>query len=96
MKPLDYAPQQWTQQAITTAFRAPTDRNPNPRVTARCFAGRLTVTWDDRLDVESNHRAAALALARKLNWVDGATWYGGSVAGAGYAWVCVTPRMVAP
>lgn len=44
----------------------------------------LTISWDYALDVERNHVAAALALAKKLNWHG--TWVGGGMK-EGYAFV---------
>ncbi len=56
-------------QAITVRFRGPTNHN-GARLIARCEAGRLTVGWDYALNCEDNYTRAAMALVRKLGWVD--------------------------
>ena len=35
---------------------------------ARAQAGRVSITWDDALNSDENHRAAAQALADKFKW----------------------------
>ena len=79
-------------QAITTRYLGATDYHPS-RVKARAQAGSLTVSWDHALDVEANHRLAALALARKLGWDDPrhyGRWHGGALPDdTGYAFVSV-------
>jgi hypothetical protein len=51
-------------QAITTKFIALTDHR-GPRVKAKCERGSITIPWQDRLEGNKNHRAAAQArLAR--------------------------------
>mgnify|MGYP001589379753 FL=1 len=54
-------------QAITTKYINATN-NFRARVSAKCLGGRITLTWDDALDVEANHDTAALALATKFGW----------------------------
>lgn len=56
-------------QAITVRFRGRTNHN-GARLIARCEAGRLTVGWDYALNREDNYTRAAMALVRKLGWVD--------------------------
>jgi hypothetical protein len=56
-------------QAIQTTYHGPTNTR-GARIVARCDAGRLTVAWDYALSIERNHDAAAIALARKLGWLD--------------------------
>lgn len=54
-------------QAIVTKYHcSPT--TGQGRVSARASAGKMYVTWDSRKDIEGNHDAAALALAKKLDW----------------------------
>lgn len=62
-------------QAITTKFHGPTDSRGS-RYSARCEAGRVTVAADDGLSDHENHKAACLALLRKLGW-DSRPFYGG-------------------
>lgn len=66
-------------QAITTKYLSATDFL-NARIKATCQAGTLTLPWDDALDSEANHDAAAIALADKLGWREG--WHGDMVRGA--------------
>lgn len=48
--------------------------------------GRLVVWWDHSLNVEDNHRAVALALAKRLEW--SGEWIGGDAPGsAGYVFI---------
>jgi hypothetical protein len=75
------------RQAIVTKFLGPT-YTQGGRVKASADAGSITVPWDHALGVEDNHRAAAIALARKLGWCEREDqWVGGSTPGAGYAFV---------
>jgi hypothetical protein len=72
------------RQAIVTRFRGPTNHR-GARIRALCDAGSITVSWDYSLGVAENHLAAAKALARKLGWPEDVE--GGSLPGAGYAFV---------
>ena len=54
-------------QAITTRYHGPTNYKGS-RVIARAQAGSITMQWDDALNSDENHRAAAQALADKLKW----------------------------
>ena len=47
----------------------------------------LYLSWDDALNSEENHMAAARALIQKFGWKG--TWHGGSL-GTSMVWVCVT------
>lgn len=74
-------------QAITTKYHGPTNYRGS-RITARCQARRLTVSWDHSLNSEQNHRAAAMALVKALGWEG--TWVGGGLPdGRGNVFVCV-------
>lgn len=53
------------RQAITTSYRGPTDTRGS-RVIARCEAKRISVSWDDALDIGANHAAAAMQLMDQL------------------------------
>ena len=72
------------RQAIETKFLGPTDRRGS-RVKASADAGSITLDWDHRLNSDANHRAAALAFARKFGWKG--VWSGGSIKGSGYVFV---------
>ena len=65
------------RQAIETRYFGPTEQR-GARVLAQCQAGKIVVSWDDDLDVNDNHRSAAIALVAKLGWpVDDGRWVGG-------------------
>lgn len=55
------------RQAIIV--KATRDRNGNRWLVARCAAGMRRVPWEGNYSHESNHEAAALALALKLGWM---------------------------
>lgn len=77
-------------QAITTKYLGCTNNRPS-RIVARAEVRRKTVAWDYNLDVEGNHKAAAMALVKDLGWDrDGSSWvHGGLPDQSGYAFVCV-------
>lgn len=82
-------------QAIVTKYLGPTDHRGS-RVVAKCQAGKLTLGWDDALDSDDNHRAAAMALVKRLGWDAPCygTWVRGSLPdGCGDVFVCV-PKAV--
>lgn len=54
-------------QAILTRYLGPTNFRGS-RVKAWCQAGSVTLSWNDALDVNANHDAAAIALRAKLGW----------------------------
>lgn len=71
-------------QAITTKYVAPTNHR-GTRVIATSGSGhRLVWSWKYELGSYENHRAAAEALARKLDWRG--TLHGGSTK-TGYSFV---------
>ena len=74
-------------QAITTKFIGPTNCRGS-RVKATCQAGSVTIGWDDALDINENHDAAARALAEKFGW-EGDWVGGGHPIGHGNVYVCV-------
>lgn len=59
----------WAVQAIETKYLGPTDKL-NARVKAKAQAGSITLIWDDDLNTEQNHAAAAIALANKWGWLN--------------------------
>jgi hypothetical protein len=74
-------------QAITTKYIGPSNVRGS-RVKATCQAGSITLQWDDSLNSERNHEAAAKALAAKLDWHG--EWRGGSPHdGRGFCFVCL-------
>jgi hypothetical protein len=72
------------RQAIITKFIGPTNYR-GARVKARCDAGSVTVPWNYAIGIEGNHKAAALALAQKLDW--SGDWIGGGMPDSGYCFV---------
>jgi hypothetical protein len=72
------------RQAIVTKFHGPTNHRA-ARVKATADAGSVTLAWDHRLNVEDNHRAAALALASRYGWPT--DMIGGGLPGSGYVFV---------
>lgn len=73
-------------QAITTRFLGPTYFKGS-RVVAKAAAGRIIVDWDHRLNPEENHKAAAIALAKRLEWRG--TWFGATLPDQNHVFVCV-------
>ena len=64
-------------QAIETKYLGPTNSRGS-RVKASCQAGSVTVGWDDALDVDPNHDAAARALIAKFGWQKHGKWFRGA------------------
>jgi hypothetical protein len=77
-------------QAIVTKYHGATNFKGS-RISATAEAGRIYLSWDDSLNVEDNHDAAALALGRKLGWV-GKLASGGLPGTRGNAYVFVQPH----
>jgi hypothetical protein len=79
------------RQAIVTRFLGPTDKR-DPRVKATAYAGSVTLDWNDSLDIDANHQAAANALADKFDWRNPGNgkryeFVGGSLPHDGYCFV---------
>lgn len=75
------------RQAIITKFLGPTNSRGS-RVKAKCYAGSITISWDDAKDVDDNHLAAAEALCKKFGW----EWKlvaGGLPDNSGNVYVCI-------
>ena len=76
-------------QTIVTKFLAPTNAR-GARIVAKCWNGKVTVSWDYRLESE-NHRAAAEALIADLKDRTGCEWKivasGNMPDGSGYAFI---------
>lgn len=73
------------RQGYITQYLGPTNFRGS-RVKASCFAGSLTVGWDDTLNVEENHYRAVKALQKKLGRT-GELIGGGHPQGSGNVWV---------
>ena len=75
-------------QAIITKYIGPTNTRGS-RCKASAEAGSITVEWDDALNSEENHAAAARALVAKLGWVRVSKdmWFQGGLKD-GYVFVC--------
>ena len=72
-------------QAIQTKYLGPTNFKGS-RVKASAQSGSIILSWDDALNADENHHVAALALMRKLDWVDFSI-LGGQLPDQTYAWV---------
>jgi hypothetical protein len=56
------------RQSIQTKYIGPTNTRGS-RVSATSASGhRIILEWDDALNTDDSHKAAAAALARKLDW----------------------------
>lgn len=76
-------------QAIITKYLGPTDYKP-ARVRATCQAKSIIVSWDDGLDIDGNHDAAAHRLAGELGWLEHSSLAGGGLPdGTGNAYVLI-------
>ena len=73
-------------QAIVTKYIGPTNVRGS-RVKASAQAGSIILNWDDALNSDANHCAAAIALATRLDWNYG-IWHGGGLPDGCMAWVC--------
>ena len=71
-------------QAIVTKYIGPSNVKGS-RVKAACQAGSIFLNWDDALDSDHNHCAAAKALATKREWFG--HWVGGGLPDGSIAWV---------
>jgi hypothetical protein len=75
-------------QAITTQYFGPGNVR-GARVKATAAAGSITLGWDNALNIEQNHIAAARALASKFDWKG--RYHGGALPGqSGYVFVFET------
>ena len=79
-------------QTIITKYLGPTNHRGS-RIKARqsaSYAGApksVTIDWDYSLNVEQNHKAAAIAFAAKMGWAG--QWVGGDNGDTGYVFVNV-------
>jgi hypothetical protein len=72
-------------QAIVTRYHGPGNVRGS-RVKATAQAGSITLDWDDALNSEENHVAAAKALAGKFKWAG--EWYTGGMPDGSHVHVC--------
>lgn len=77
------------RQAIVTRYHGPTNSR-GARVSARAAAGKVTIPWAHELDVERNHRRAAIALCERFGW-KGQLYEGGLPDGTGNCYVLCEP-----
>lgn len=73
-------------QAIVTKFFGPTNARGS-RIKAKASAGSVTVSYNHSLSPSANHKAAALALAAKMDW-KGEWFSGGMPSEDGDVFVC--------
>ena len=74
-------------QAIITKYHGPTNTRGS-RISAACWGGKVSVSYDHGLNATENHEAAAGALIVKMGW--SGQWTGGGTPDErGYAFVKV-------
>jgi hypothetical protein len=73
-------------QAITTKYLGPSNVRGS-RIKASAAAGSVIVSYDDSLNSENAHAAAAAKLAEKFGWT-GKYYIGGLPDDRGYVFVC--------
>ena len=71
-------------QAIVTKY-LPATNVKGSRIKATCQGGSVTLSWDDSMNTDMNHRTAAFALASKMQW-DG-NWISGGLPSGESVWV---------
>ncbi len=64
------------RQSIVTKYHGPTNTRGSKVIATSASGHRLQLEWDDALNSDANHQAAAMALAVKLDW--SGTWAAGS------------------
>lgn len=72
-------------KSITTKYHGATNFKPS-KFTATDGDNRVTVSYDFDLDADGNHRAAAIALCKKLGW-HGTLAQGGGKTGDHFVFV---------
>lgn len=72
-------------QAILSRYHGPGNVRGS-RITAQCQAKRITVEYDDALNLDDNHRAAATKLILALGWHG--HWCQGTIPSGDYVAVC--------
>lgn len=61
-------------------------RTRGARIKATSASGSITLGWDHALNPAANHKAAAMALAKR-NGSEGATWHGATGKDGAMHWV---------
>lgn len=75
-------------QSIETRFIAPASVK-GARIKAIASGGAfITLSWDDALNTDANHDAAAHALILKMGWNDRGIWHSGGLKDGGNVYVC--------
>jgi hypothetical protein len=72
------------RQSISTKYHGPTNTRGSKVIATSASGHRLSLEWDDALNNDENHTAAAMALANKLQWTG--AWHGGATK-TGYCFV---------
>ena len=83
------------RQAIRTRYHGPTDTKGS-RISAKCAARTLYVSYDSALNSEENHAAACAALVKAMGW--DSEHYGSRIGGGfenDYFWVDDDKRLAA-
>lgn len=62
------------RQSVSTKYIGPTNSRESRCKATASGGASLTIIWDDALNTEDNHRAAAAALIRKLAWGNPEYW----------------------
>ena len=75
-------------KAIKTIYLCPTNTRGARVKATDTDRNSITLYWADELDEKENHRAAAAALIKKMDWHG--SWVRGSLKDCD-VWVCVTP-----
>ena len=77
-------------QAIVTKYLSPTNYR-GTRIKASCAAKTIILDWCHSIDVEENHRNAAICLQDQLGWVGPryGSLHGGTMKNGDYCWVMV-------
>lgn len=73
-------------QAIQTRYHGPTNSRGS-LVSAKCEAGRVSIPYPYELSGEAVHKAAAVALCKKLGWSGAESLAGGMLPNGDYAFV---------
>lgn len=73
-------------QAIQTRYHGPTNSRGS-RISAKADAGRISIPYPYALSGVAGHKAAAVALCKKLGWDGAETLVGGQLPNGDYAFV---------
>lgn len=73
------------RQSISTKYVGPTNTRGSRVIATSASGHRMIVEWDDAINIDANHEAAAFALVSKLQWCG--SWVGGATKD-GFCFVC--------